>query len=165
MKNPNSNQAETLTPRFYIIDDDPIVSSVMKARISARFPDCEITTTTQPVVAPDQHVYLIDNDFSGTRMAIHLLRQIRELNPNALVIAMSSSLDQQVLAELMNGGCNAVYDKSSKSQAKDIFAVIENYLNIVKNRHSIDNAAPLRGIIHSLQGLIKQWNQRLSKDL
>jgi DNA-binding NarL/FixJ family response regulator len=151
--------------RFCIIDDDPIVSSVMKARLSAQFPDSIITSTTDPVVAPDHHVYLVDNDFGGTRLAVHLLRQIRELNPNALVIAMSSSLDQDALESLMNGGCNAIYNKSCPNQAKEVFEVIENYTNIIKNKHSLDHRAPLRGILHSLQALIKQWNQRLAKDI
>ena len=159
------NTPEDFKPRFFIIDDDPIVSKVMEARLLAQFPHCEVTSTTQPVVAPDQHIYFVDNDFGGTKLATHLLRQIRELNPNALVIAMSSSLDLASLEELMNGGCNAIYNKSCPSQAKEVFEVIDNYTNIIKNTHSLNNGTPLRGIIHSLQALIKQWNQRLSKDI
>ena len=161
----SNDQSEDLQPRFFIIDDDPVIGNVMRARLTAHFPDCEITHTTEPVVAPNYHVYLVDNDFAGERLATHLLRQIRELNPNALVIAMSSSLDQKALEQLMNGGCNAIYNKASQSQAKEIFEVIENYLAIIKNRHLLDTEKPLRGVIQSLQGLIKQWNQRLTKDI
>ena len=165
MKKNMQDSPPTFTPKFYIIDDDPIVSKVMKKRILAKFPDSEVITTTEPVVAPDKHIYLVDNDFSGDRMAVHLLRQIRELNPNALVIAMSSSLDQKALEELMNGGCNAVYNKSNQAQADEIFAVIDNYVNIISNQHTLVNARPLAGILQSLQNLIQQWNKRLSKDL
>ncbi|HBM86289.1 MAG TPA: hypothetical protein DD423_05880, partial [Opitutae bacterium] len=56
---------EDFKPRFFIIDDDPIVSKVMEARLLAQFPHCEVTSTTQPVVAPDQHIYFVDNDFGG----------------------------------------------------------------------------------------------------
>jgi DNA-binding NarL/FixJ family response regulator len=162
---PKKSTNEDFRPRFYIIDDDPVVSKVMEARLLAQFPHSEITSTTDPVVTPDYHVYFVDNDFGGTKLATLLLRQIRELNPNALVIAMSSSLDQPALESLMNGGCNAIYNKNCPEQADEVFEVIENYTNIIRNKQSLNNRTPLRGIIHSLQALIQQWNQRLDKDI
>ena len=168
MKKQNRTQTQKdkgncVTLHISIIDDDPIASAVMKTRLTNQFPNSEIKTSKEPIVMPDCDVYFVDNDFGGKSLANVLLRQIRELNPNALVVAMSSTLDQDELEALINGGCNAIYNKNRAAQSKEVFEVVENYMNALKKQAS--NRKPIRGIIHSIHDLIEQWNRRLSNEI
>jgi DNA-binding NarL/FixJ family response regulator len=161
----NTQPVATFSPKLLIIDDDPVVTAVMKARLSNQFPACKIQTSKDPVVLPDCEIYLIDNDFNGQSLAIHLLRQIRKLNPNALVVAMSSTLNMVELERLMNGGCNAVYNKCQPQASKEVFEVISNYLNALKKQQQSNGKNRVIDVVHSLQELLAQWNKRLSQDI
>jgi DNA-binding NarL/FixJ family response regulator len=162
---PQKTGVNRFSLRISIIDDDPIASAVMKTRLANHFPNSSIETSKEPVITPNHDIYFVDNDFDGTSLATVLLRQIRELNPNALVVAMSSTLDQTELEALINGGCNAVYNKNRPAQSKEVFEVIENYIQVVQKQLQSTNGKPIRGIIHSLQDLMEQWNRRLANDI
>ncbi len=155
----------TFQASFQIIDDDRISSVMMKTRLESQFPGIEIQLSNNPIILPNYDVYLIDNDFEGESLATTLLREIREINPNALVVAMSSTLDQSELECLVNGGCNAVYNKTRPTDSKPVFEVIENYLNVLQKLKKAKNGQSVSRVINSLQELIEQWNQRLTKDV
>lgn len=146
-----------------IIDDDPIAASFMAARLKLKFPESTVSSYAEPVVTPMLDVYFVDNDFNGQRMATTLLREIREVNPHALVVAMSSTLENETLQELMNGGCNAVYDKKRPQDGEAMFEVVGNYLQVLKQIRSNQTRRPFSGAVLSLHQLLQEWNQRLSK--
>ena len=149
--------------QFGIIDDDPVAANCMSARLKLKYPDIAISIYSEPVVTPTLDVYFVDNNFNGQYMATKLLQEIRELNPNALVIAMSSSLNNETLQKLMNGGCNAVYDKNRPHESKAVFDVINNYLNVLNQVRGEAKRSPFGGAVQSLRELLKEWNARLSK--
>jgi len=152
-------------PKLCIMDDDPVFTSMLKAQLENHFSDIIIDQTNDPIVVPDYNVYCIDNDFRGKKISCDLLRHIRSYNPNALVVACSSTLDDYTLRHLMNGGCNAVYDKNSPDESQEAFSVIENYLRILEQHVTINRGKPVRTIIQSLQNLLSEWNRRLAKEL
>ena len=149
--------------RIGIIDDDPIAATVMRARLRIQFPECTITIYDKPVVEPQLDVYFVDNDFNGSRLATQLLKEIRSLNPNALVVAMSSTLENDTLQELMNGGCNAVYDKNQPGNGEPVFQVIGNYLDVLNRLRTSQTRTPFSGVVVSLRDLLYEWNQRLRR--
>lgn len=146
-----------------IIDDDPIAASFMAARLNLKFPESTVNSYSEPIVPPMLDVYFVDNEFNGQRMATKLLREIREMNPHALVVAMSSTLENETLQELINGGCNAVYDKNRPQDSQAIFEVIANYIQVLKQIRSSPTRRPFSGVVLSLRQLLQEWNQRLSK--
>ncbi|MFT5825809.1 MAG: DNA-binding NarL/FixJ family response regulator, partial [Yoonia sp.] len=152
------------TPRIGIIDDDPIAAGSMRARLLQKFSQCSVTVYDQPIVTPMLDVYCVDNDFNGQPMATTLLREIREQNPNALVVAMSSTLEQPTLLALMNGGCNAVYDKNKPHDCDAAFEVIANYLAVLQRLREGHTRTPFSGAVLSLRELLHEWNNRLSKN-
>lgn len=145
-----------------IIDDDPIAALSMRHRLNLKFPECTVNTYLEPIVTPMLDIYFVDNDFNGQAMATALLREIRELNPNALVVVMSSTLDNETLQKLMNGGCNAVYDKARPHDGEAVFDVIANYMQVLTQIRKSQTRNPFGRAITSLSELLKQWNQRLS---
>jgi DNA-binding NarL/FixJ family response regulator len=152
------------TARIGIIDDDPIAAGCMRTRLLQKFSQCSVTVYDEPIVTPMLDIYFVDNDFNGQRMATQLLREIRELNPNALVVAMSSTLEQSTLLALMNGGCNAVYDKNKPHECDAMFEVIENYLSVLQQLRVGHTRNPFRSVVLSLRELVHEWNNRLNKN-
>ena len=62
-------------------------------------------------------------------MAERLLNEIRVVNPDALVIAVSASLDADVLKSLLNLGCNGACDKSKLSDLEEMFRLVRRFIN------------------------------------
>ena len=158
---PSQTTSPSSQPNIGIIDDDPIAATVMRARLKIQFPNCQIRIYDQPVVDPQLDVYFVDNDFNGSALATELLGEIRALNPNALVIAMSATLGNETLQKLMNGGCNAVYDKNQPSNGEPVFEVIGNYLEVLNRLKNSPTRSPFSGVVTSLRDLLHEWNQRL----
>ncbi len=156
-------KAPSTRPTIGIIDDDPIAATVMRARLAIQFPQCAIEIYDQPIVTPMLNVYFIDNDFNGHRLATKLLKEIRQTNPNALVVAMSSTLENDTLKALINGGCNAVYDKNQPSNCDPVFEVIGNYINVLEQLEVMQQRNRFSSIAQSLRGLLQEWNTRLGK--
>lgn len=167
MNTPKSNSSRATISgaqiRIGIIDDDPVVALYMRRRLSMKFPESTVTTYSEPIVTPTLDIYFVDNDFNGQLMATALLSEIRKLNPNALVVAMSSTLDNETLQKLMNGGCNAVYDKNHPHDGEAVFEVVANYVQVLTQVRKGQTRNPFGRAVTSLSELLKQWNQRLSK--
>lgn len=145
-----------------IIDDDPVVSTFMQALLRRQFPECNVQVIHEPKAPPLLDVYFVDNDFEGRPMATILLTEIRKTNPNAMVVAMSACLEERTLRELMNGGCNAVYDKNHPEDSDTVFEVVRNYL------HTLEQVGIKRSprlaitkTVSSIRDLLSEWNQRL----
>ncbi|MGB0258145.1 MAG: hypothetical protein ACPGES_05810 [Coraliomargarita sp.] len=165
MITPNITPSATniIKARVGIIDDDPIAATVMRARLRILFPECSITIYDKPVVEPHLDVYFVDNDFGGNALATELLREIRKLNPDALVVAMSATLRSHTLKDLMNGGCNAVYDKNQSNTGDPVFEVMANYLKALSQTRSTHTRTPFTETVLSVRDLLHKWNQRLRR--
>jgi len=160
-----SSKHQPFRPRFLILDDDQIVATVMHRHLGTCFPNAIIEISTEALALPNYDIYFIDNDFGGKQLAFTLLNQIREISPFALVVAMSNTLDLRVMKELVNGGCNAVYDKRFPEQSNAAREVIQNYISIVEEKSSRSNQNTLIEVIRSIKTLLWQWNKRLEKSI
>ena len=105
---------EPHAPSFMIVDDDTIVTTVIQAHLQKHFPHATIKAVNAPIIEPGHDVYFIDNDFGGLHLATSLIMQIREIEPQALVLALSTTLSLHSLRKLVNQGCNAVYQTVSR---------------------------------------------------
>ncbi|MFQ3224704.1 MAG: DNA-binding NarL/FixJ family response regulator [Lentimonas sp.] len=145
-----TNQA-TPIPHIGIIDSDRFAATVMRARLRMRFPGSDITIYKAPVLDRRLDVYFVDYDFHGSPRATQLLAQIRKMNPNALVVAMSSTLDNDTLKNVMDGGCDAFYDKNKPVNSEPVFEVIGNYLNVLNRPRSRQIRSPFTGTLNSFR--------------
>ena len=171
MKNPDDSptatlaalhEHDTMAPRMAILDDDPIVSKVMRVHLLNSFPEATVEVYNDPVVEPGFDIYFLDNDFNGRQLGLKLLRDIRRISPHALVVALSNTLDLETVTKLTNGGCNAVYNKRFPQNSDDARDVIRNYLAVLAQMRSRKNGFSMADMIHSMKRLLGEWNQRLS---
>lgn len=132
--NTPSTPDQNPSPRISVIDDDRFAATVMRARLRTRFPDTTISIAQTPTIDPEDDVYFIDNDFNGHLLALKLLSKIREVNSNALVIVMSAKLDNDILKELLNSGCDAVYDKNDPRNSETAFNLVADFLSELQDR-------------------------------
>jgi DNA-binding NtrC family response regulator len=156
-----SNRAKVL-----LIDDDLWFGRVFQVRFRSAFPDVELATTTEPKVEPGYSVYFVDNDFGGKSLAGELARQIRALDLDALIIAISANLDAVTLKTLINLGCNGAFDKSSPTSLQEVFAVVQKYLEARTNLEQ--EKTKRRGFastISSIASLLTEWNRRFDSQV
>ena len=83
--------------KVLLMDDDIWFCRAFQARFKAAFPDVPIDTTQEPKAEPGYAVYFVDNDFGGRSLAGELARQIRALDLDVLIIAISANLDALTL--------------------------------------------------------------------
>ncbi|MCH6258095.1 response regulator [Puniceicoccaceae bacterium K14] len=149
--------------RILIIDDDPVVTKVLGHRMQVSYPGVEVTVANDPVVEAGYDIYFIDNDFDGEKMAHALMREIREIAPQALIVALSSTLDLKTLRDMVNRGCCAVYDKCSQEASEEAHKVIKRYIEEVKRSKSPSRTRTnFKSIMDSMKDLLGSWNQCLS---
>lgn len=148
--------------RMLILDDDPIVSAVVKHHLRLEFPEVAIDTCAEAEARPGYDVYFLDNDFGGRQMAVGLLAEVRNVAPHALIVALSNTLDVDVMSRMMNGGCNAIYNKRDLSASSEARDVISTYLSIVSMQRSRAEGNSVSNVMSSMRQLIDSWNRRLS---
>lgn len=147
-----------------IVDDDPFCSAMLRTQWLLAMPDSAVVCREDADVTGDFDVYLLDNNFHGSELAVQLTRAARLQSPEALVIAFSSSLDRACLKGLLNAGCDAVAEKTSIEDCELIFELGRRF------REARDVAArPDRdpSVLGGVLQLLRQWNRRLelSKNL
>jgi DNA-binding NarL/FixJ family response regulator len=149
-----------------LVDDDEWFSRAFRARFEAAFPDVQLDSITEPKVEPGYAVYFVDNDFGGRSLAGELARQIRALDLDALIIAISATLDATTLKTLINLGCNGAFDKSAPNSLQEVFAVVQKYFEV---RSSIEQEKTKRrgfvSTISSIASLLTEWNRRYESQL
>ena len=152
-------------PKILVLDDDPIVTTIISQHLKVTFPTATVSVSNRPVVEPGFNIYFIDNDFDGEQMAASLLDDVRECAPHALVVAMSTTLNLDDLQSLVNRGCNVVYNKRRPQDSKDAQEVIEKYISILEESHLQKRKTDFIDLLRSIKELLKQWNQRLSREI
>lgn len=94
-----------------IVDDDLWCPRILETGLRQMIPDLLVTSRNEPEVSGHFDIYFIDDDFEGTRHATRLVRQTRDANPDALIIAFFD--DNHQIDALMKSGCDAACDKGS----------------------------------------------------
>lgn len=147
-----------------IVDDDRFCSAMLRAQWLLAMPDSAVVCREEADVTGDFDVYLLDNNFHGSELAVQLTRQARLQSPEALIIAFSSSLDRACLKGLLNAGCDAVAEKTDPA---DRVMVLELGRRFREARDADARPARDPSVLAGALQLLKQWNRRLelSKDL
>jgi len=146
-----------------ILDDDAWMLKILEVRLKNACPNINVVKREVADLTGDFDVYLIDNDFSGTRQAEQLAAQIRMKRPDALVIAISSTLDAATLRRLINLGCDGACDKSDPAEFDAVLQVVALHQRVMtQKRHATAPATSFANSLASLADLLRQWNSRLS---
>jgi len=144
------------TIRTLVIDDDELALQMLKARLSTSFPEMEVDVTTDPAVQGTHDIFLIDNDFDGVALGPSLGREMRRTNPDALIVAFSSTLDADSLKGLLNAGCDGACDKSDPADFERLCEIMNDYMS-----HAKTQTKGVGGVLRSMAELLRLWNGRL----
>lgn len=145
-----------------IVDDDPNAARFASHVLAQRFPRMDIEIRCRVDVDGQFDVYIIDNDFEGKKIAAELAGRIRLLNPRALVIAFSSTLDAETLKGLIRCGCDGVWDKSDPEDIARVVQVVSEYAD-VRREVTIRPRSGLVRAMESMTALLREWNLRLDQ--
>jgi len=146
-----------------LIDDDIWSLRLLKGMLQQCFPELRIETRTVADTSGDFDIYFIDNLVDGREIAADLAAEIRERRPDALIIAFSATLDQDLLKALLLAGCNGACDKTVRDDLPMTMKVTQRYIESLL-------AAPapggrgLRSVLRSIRGLLHEWNARLERE-
>lgn len=152
--------------KVLLMDDDVWFCRAFQARFKAAFPNVPIDTTQEPKPQPGYAVYFVDNDFGGRSLAGELARQIRALDLDALVIAISANLDAVTLKTLINLGCNGAFDKSAPNSLQEVFAVVQKYFEAqAKVQSEKSKRGGFASTINAIASLLTEWNRRFDSQL
>jgi DNA-binding NarL/FixJ family response regulator len=147
--------------RALLLDDDALYAAGFRRRFRAAFPDVALETRTEPRVEGNFDLYFLDNQFEGEELAERLLNEVRVVNPDALVIAISATLDADILKSLLNLGCNGACDKSKLSDLDEMFRLVRRFINHRKTEPPRSRRGGLVLAIRSITELLREWNARL----
>ena len=149
------------TARTLVIDDDILVARMVGLRLASKFPGMRIDATTDPGILSNYDIYLIDNDFGGVPLGTALARRIRNEHPESLVIALSSTLDAEILKNLLNSGCHGACDKGNDEDFATLIELIREFLETRKD--SEKDGRGFLGVLRSMTELLRHWNRRLDR--
>jgi DNA-binding NarL/FixJ family response regulator len=136
--------------RILVIDDDHNALNYVRYVVNQQFPTAHVECRERPDASGRFDVYLVDNDFGGNRIAARLTEEVRLVNPDALIVAFSASLDTGSLKALLNAGCDAVADKSDVEEQRFLLDMIGRYQDVYQRR-------PKLSTIQSIRSLLHQW--------
>jgi DNA-binding NarL/FixJ family response regulator len=142
--------------RILVVDDDELALAMLRRRLSARFPDLAIETTTNPTGLGKHDAFLIDNEFGGVVLGPTLGRELRQANPDALIVAFSSTLDADSLKGLLNAGCDGACDKSDPADFERLCEILCDYQLKARTQHK-----GVGSVLRSMADLLRMWNSRL----
>ena len=146
-----------------VLDDDPDSIAFMKWFMDENFPWVRVATGTEAIPAKGFDIYYIDNNFHGKARAVQIVREIRETDDNAMIIAYSATMDSATYKSLMNAGCNGAVEKGN---SKDMAVMGRMTREYIQKRNAMDEADKpqgLRAVVQSMAELINQWNQAVSQ--
>ncbi len=161
----SKTQQNSFQPKFLIIDDDQIVTKVFKVHLQSHYPNAIIDTSNAPLALPGYDIYFLDNDFDGLKLATSLIKEIREHSPQSLVVSMSRTHSLTSMQHLINLGCNAVYSKNDLQNATEAREVISNYIEVLSVQNTEKRERRFQTLIRSIHELMRQWNQRLARNI
>ena len=104
---------ENKTVRIAIIDDDPFVLTHLTRTFAKQLPAAEISGVSDPIAPVGYDVYIIDREFGENRCGLDLIKRVKKLAPDSLVVAYSAFLDRDYLRNLILEHCEGAFDKGS----------------------------------------------------
>ncbi len=116
-----------------IIDDDTKICSILSSVLKSKFTNIKINIYNEPTVGEKtSDIYFVDNFFGGEEKLNFLLGEIKGINPDALVIAMSGNLDEETVRGLNGSGCDIVWGKMWVDN-ENILSIISKYMKSREN--------------------------------
>ena len=148
--------------RIAIIDDDPFVLKHLTHTFSQRLPDVGTVGLSDPIAPVGYDVYIIDREFGERSCGLDLIKRVKKLAPNSLVIAYSAFLDRDYLRSLVMEHCEGAFDKGSLEELEKMVALIESHIETLQpgNAASVSSRNTVRSIIE----LVREWNTRISQN-
>jgi DNA-binding NarL/FixJ family response regulator len=143
-----------------IIDDDPFVVAHLRHVFKRAIPEVTVEGIADPVAPAGFDVYVVDREFHGDARGREVIRRLRALAPDALILAYSACLDREFLRELLLEGCAGAFDKGSTSEIDAMILTIRKYL---ANQDLQARVRPGLGTtVHAISTLLREWNLRLA---
>jgi hypothetical protein len=147
-----------------VLDDNIWCLRLMKGMLHECFPDLRIEARGEPDISGDFDIYFIDNLFGNEPMAGCLAARIRAKKPEALVIAFSAALDRASLKALIAAGCNGVCDKTDHEDLPTTMTLTQRYIDELHAKRRRRGEGGFLGALRSIQGLLREWNDRLEQE-
>lgn len=158
------SQLPTTRIRALLIDDDVWSLRLMRGMLRECFPMLHVDTRSEPSIEAGYHIYLIDNDFAGTLRGAALAQEVRQMAPDALVVAFSGNLDRLTLLNLLNAGCDGVCDKANIGDLPRVMEIIQRYIEALISSQNGRRKVSAREAISAICSLLREWNTRLDKE-
>lgn len=149
--------------KVLILDDDTRYSGLLALKLRMRYPEILVTARTTPDVIAGYNVYILDNDFGGSKMGAVLAEKVRQLAPDSLVIVLSGTLEFGLLKRLVNCHAAGVFDKSRDSELSDLMHLIDQYLIASSTQaRSAQDGQTSASALTKICAILSQWNKRLA---
>jgi len=148
--------------KILILDDDIRYSGLLALKLRMHFPEILITTRETPTLPAGYDVYILDNDFGGSKMGAGLAEDVRRIAPKSLVVVLSGTLEFDLLKRLVNCHAAGVFDKSKDGDTARLIQLIDHFVQSVPSADT--SPAPDRSLgtaLASIRGVLDAWNQRL----
>lgn len=149
--------------RLLLIDDDPVVTEILRMRIAQSCPMVEASAVSEPVAPPGHDIYVIDINFAGRQEGVRLAETIFATSPDAAIFVLSSFLEVDVLKRAMGLQCRGAFDKRNPDDIDALMRAIAE--EAVRAMAEPANEPPLgRGLLGDMAALIREWNRRISAE-
>lgn len=146
--------------RIAIIDDDPFVVAHLKQAFGKRFSDIAVAGIAEPVAPAGFDVYVVDREFHGEAQGRQLIRRIRAVAPQSLIVAYSAYIDREFLRSLLREGCAGAFDKGSLEELDNMIDMIAGHL--ATDGLPIGASRGFAETVLAITSLVREWNLRLS---
>jgi DNA-binding NarL/FixJ family response regulator len=146
--------------RIAIIDDDPFVVAHLRQAFGKRLPGVEVVGVVEPIAPAGFDVYVVDKEFDGDSRGRDVVRRIRSVAPQSLVLAYSAYLDREFLRALLREGCEGAFDKGSLEELDAMITIIEEFL--ATGTRGDTKVRGLGSTVRAISGLVREWNLRLA---
>ena len=150
------------TSRIAVIDDDPFVLKHLTSTFEQRFPNAEIVGVSDPIAPVGYDVYIIDREFGENRCGLDLIKRVKRLAPDSLVVAYSAFLDRDYLRSLILEHCEGAFDKGSLEELEKMVELIRGFLDDPESL-KVNSPSP-KNTVRSIFELVREWNTRLSQN-
>jgi uncharacterized protein involved in exopolysaccharide biosynthesis/MinD-like ATPase involved in chromosome partitioning or flagellar assembly len=148
--------------RIAIIDDDPFVVAHVREAFGQRLPGVTVEGIAEPVAPAGFDVYVVDQEFDGEARGKEVVRRIRAVAPDSLVLAYSAYLDREFLRGLLREGCAGAFDKGSLEELDAMIGIVADHLAAERRP-----GGAMRGFgetVRAISSLVREWNLRLARN-
>lgn len=147
--------------KLLILDDDPHYTGMLALKLKTHFPELMVSSSTQKKLLKGYDIYILDNDFGGEKCGARLAEQVRELEPESLVMILSGTLEFDLLKRLVNCHAAGVFDKSDVDELSSMYDLIDAYICSPAST-TIPPKLSLNETVKGISNLISEWNKKLS---